>query len=66
MNMHGYGSKVYPTRYPELSFRRTGPGNVWRFVDTSTGSVVGPYYRSKAELLADLQRYGNEFTGVSK
>lgn len=48
-----------PTRFPELSYAKTG--NVWRFVDNSTGRVVGPSYRTKAELLADVERYAKLF-----
>ena len=43
------------TRFPELNYERHG--KVWRFLDSTTGAAVGPTYASKAELLADLERY---------
>lgn len=49
-----------PTRYPELGYRHQGSG-LWRIVDNSSGSEVGPQYRTKAELLADLDRYARYF-----
>jgi len=48
-----------PTRFPELGYRKTG--NVWRIVDRSTGEAVGPQYRTRAELLADLPRFAEQF-----
>ena len=53
---------VYKTRFPELGFTKTVKD--WRFVDTSTGSVVGKQYHSKLELLADLTRYAKESWGL--
>jgi len=47
------------TRYPEIGYRKEGPA--WRFVDMSTDSAVGPQYPTKAEMLADLQRYAEQF-----
>lgn len=49
------------TRYPTMGFAKVG--NDWRFFDL-TGhkpQAVGPYYHSKAELLADLYRYAKEY-----
>jgi hypothetical protein len=48
-----------PTRYPELGYWhfRAGPGqgrDFWQLVDMQTGSQTGPQYRTRAELLADL------------
>jgi hypothetical protein len=37
------------------------PAGEWRFIHTETGAQVGPYYTSKAELLADLERYAQAF-----
>ena len=51
---------IHPTRYPELGYTRVAPG-VWRIVDTSTSRVVGPTYRTRLELLMDLQRYACGF-----
>lgn len=48
------------TRYPELAYESVTRG-LWRFVDVSTGSHVGPHYRTKAELLADLERFAAVF-----
>jgi hypothetical protein len=53
------------TRYPELGYRQIGPRKSdparWRFVDVSTDADVGAQYASKAELLADLERYASLF-----
>ncbi len=55
-----YVGGVVATRYKGLGYGRTG--DVWRIFDTSDGeSAVGPHYRSKAELLADLDRYAREY-----
>ena len=50
------------TRYPELCYMQQDR-NLWRFVYVGEGceSVVGPQYRTKAELLADLERYAREW-----
>ena len=48
------------TRYTELGYRKDGP-NLWRICATDDGSAVGPHYRTKAELLADLERFAAEF-----
>jgi hypothetical protein len=45
------------TRYPELDYEKQG--NVWRCLDASTGQAVGPLYKTRAELLADLERYAH-------
>jgi hypothetical protein len=49
-----------PTRFAELSYRQQGAA-LWRFVDNATGAVVGQQYRTKGELLADLDRYATLF-----
>jgi hypothetical protein len=51
------------TRFPGLGYRKDSP-NLWRVVDTSSGRSVGPQYRTKAELLADLARYARENWGL--
>jgi hypothetical protein len=56
----GYQGKCYETRYPELAYRNIIP-RLWRFVDVTTGSCVGPEYKSRQELLADLHRYADFF-----
>ena len=51
---------MHKTCYQELGFRMDSPGN-WRIVDTDSGQSIGPYYVTKAELLADLYRYAKEY-----
>ena len=51
---------IRPTRFPELGYRNDGPG-LWRFVDTETGATIGPFYRTKAELLGDLHRFAADY-----
>ena len=48
------------TRYAELSYEEQAR-DLWRIIDTSTGAAVGPQYKSRAELLADLDRFAREF-----
>lgn len=47
-----------------LWFKQTGRG-LWRFYvytdERDCFSVVGPHYRTKAELLADLERYATDY-----
>ena len=47
------------TRFDELRFHQPFPG-VWRFVDAEDRDV-GPQYATRAELLADLERYAAEY-----
>lgn len=49
-----------PTRFSELAYTQTAPG-LWRIVDTGTGLTIGPFYATKAELLADLARYAKNY-----
>lgn len=53
--------KVRPTRYKELGYMEWGGD--WRILDLTSGdpAVVGPVYRTRAELLADLDRYAGFF-----
>lgn len=53
-----------PTRFKELAFEKKGP-SLWRVVCTETGKAVGPQYRTKTELLSDLERYARENWGLS-
>ena len=55
-----YPDQIRPTRFKELGYRQDGPG-LWRFYDTETQKAVGPQYVTKAELLADLDRYAKDF-----
>ena len=50
------------TRYKELDYFNDD-ANLWRIYTggTDDGSAVGPHYRTKAELLADLDRFAAEF-----
>lgn len=54
---------VRETRYPELGFCKVQDG-LWRVVARETGSHVGPLYKSRGELLADLERYAREGWGL--
>ena len=51
-----------PTRFKELGYRCDGP-SLWRIYDIRDDppAAVGPFYKTKAELLADLDRYAAEF-----
>ena len=50
------------TRFPELSYSETSKG-LWRIQDAD-GAEIGPHYASKAELLADLDRYAADYFGT--
>ena len=54
---------VKRTRYPDLGYARTG--DIWRVVDINSGSVVGPHYKTRIELLADLNRYAHDYGCVA-
>lgn len=58
------GTRIYRTRFPELGYTRCAPRE-WRFVDLTDpdrGPVeVGSIYPSRAELLANVERYASEF-----
>lgn len=56
--------KTHATRYPELSYSQP-LAKVWRIIDNATGRGIGPFYRTKAELLTDLERFAAVY-GVSK
>lgn len=55
-----------PTRVSFLFYTRITP-TLWRVVDRSDGAgpirCVGPLYRTKAELLADFDRYARDAWG---
>ena len=53
------GIKYQPTRFKELGYYNWG--RCWCFLDRETESQVGYTYQSRAELLADLDRYAKEF-----
>lgn len=58
------GYTIIRTRFEELGYTHVAPG-LWRFVDITEFPrdkwaglpVVGPHYGTKAELLADMERY---------
>ena len=54
---------IRPTRYATLGYRCDGRG-LWRVYDVDdreSPAAVGPQYRTKMELLADLARYASEY-----
>jgi hypothetical protein len=48
------------TRFKELGYIKCA-ASLWRIVDADTGSTIGPHYKTKTELLADLARYAKEY-----
>lgn len=60
MSKAWYEENVCPTRYPELGYANDGP-SLWRIVTTEDCKRVGPQYQTKAELLADLNRYAKDY-----
>ena len=55
--------QVRQTRYQAFGYRQDGP-SLWRvydITDLDSPAAVGPQYRTKGELLADLQRYAEEY-----
>jgi hypothetical protein len=50
--------KVYKTRFKELGYCHSLSGE-WRIVarEEDPPAAVGPMYRSRVELLCDLERY---------
>ena len=51
---------IRPTRFSELGYTMVSP-DLWRLVDMKTRSHIGAHYRSKAELMGDLDRYASIF-----
>ena len=58
--------KLHRTRFEGLGYIHQDT-NLWRIVDIHDGinisNTVGPHYRTKAELLGDLDRYATEIWG---
>ena len=56
--------KIYKTNIKELSYIKQDIG-LWRVIDTQYKTdnlrTVGKHYASKAELLADFDRYSKEW-----
>jgi hypothetical protein len=48
---------IYSTRFP-LSYQRQG--KIWRIL-SEDGKAIGPQYKSRFELLVDLERYAKEY-----
>ena len=48
------------TRYPELRYARF-TATLWRVLDASDNKPVGPHYRTKRALLADMERYATQW-----
>ena len=50
-----------PTRFPCLMYGQTAP-SCWRVIDAheTRRAAVGPMYRTREELLSDLDRYARE------
>jgi hypothetical protein len=48
------------TRFKELNYTKCA-ANLWRIVDAETDATIGPHYKTKTELLADLARYAKEY-----
>ena len=48
------------TRYAQLCYEEQDT-NLWRIIDTDTRAAVGPHYKSRAELFADLDRFARAF-----
>jgi hypothetical protein len=63
MKEHNY--TIHRTRYENLGYFKI-ENNIWRFVDLQDRTpaqfprAVGQTYRTKTELLADLERYATE------
>lgn len=54
---------VIKTRYRLLGYQRQGsrPWWAWRIIDLQTGHPIGPQYRSRSELLGDLDRFASVY-----
>lgn len=61
------GGPIRETRYQGLGYRQDG-ARLWRVYDTACGrpAAVGAHYITKAELLADLDRYATEYGAALK
>lgn len=59
----GYsGTPYYETRFPELVYVKVAPG-MWRFLVIEDGVFhhVGSTYRTRAELVEDIERYARDY-----
>ena len=64
MTNNYFSFPITATRFKSLGFANQKRGD-WRFFDTSTGKPcsIGSAYKTKTELLADLQRFGTQWAG---
>lgn len=51
---------MYKTRFRELGYEHITPG-LWRIIALDDKKAVGPHYRTRIDLLADLVRYAREY-----
>lgn len=54
-----YRPRLRPTRFAGLSFLSWGGD--WRFASTEDRATLGAIYRTKAELLADAERFAASY-----
>jgi hypothetical protein len=57
------GDSIRQTRYDQLGYVKHA-ANLWRFVvedEDGRTAVTGPQYKSKGELLADLERFAANY-----
>ena len=55
---------VHSTRFNAIGYAKIRPG-YWSFIAQDDKVQVGPQYRSKAEMLADLTRYAADSWGLA-
>jgi hypothetical protein len=53
-------AKLYRTRFSELGYTRIDH-DLWRFVAMDGEAVVGPFYKTEKELLANLDSYASDY-----
>ena len=52
--------KPQHTRFEELGYTKIDT-NLWRIVSMEDGAVIGPQYKTKTELLCNLESYATEY-----
>ena len=55
--------KIHPTRFAPIGYAKICPG-YWSVIALDDNAQVGPQYRTKGELLADLPRYARDSWGL--
>lgn len=65
MNTNTHHESPTKTRFSNLGYIKDAP-SLWRFVDLTDNSQarVGPQYKTKIELLCDLDRYATQIFGA--